>query len=82
MDNRATPLDKHVFQTIFLDKDGSRDLWSKDEINTDKIIMQKWWKQQSHRWQHYGGTVPWMLMINGKVYDIVWLAPESVLKSD
>jgi len=29
--------------------------------------MQKWWKQQSHRWQHYAGTVPWMGLINGKV---------------
>lgn len=62
------PLDKHVFQTIFLDKDGSSSLWSKDEINPDKVIMQKWWKQQSHRWQHYGGTVPWMMMVNGKVH--------------
>jgi hypothetical protein len=43
---------KHVFQTIFLDREGSRDLWSMDEINKDEIILTKWWKQQSHRWQH------------------------------
>jgi predicted NAD/FAD-binding protein len=59
-------LAKHVFQTIFLDKDGSKDLWSKNEIMQDDIILEKWWKQQSHRWQHYGGTVPWMMMLNGK----------------
>ncbi|KAF9463968.1 hypothetical protein BDZ94DRAFT_582884 [Collybia nuda] len=61
------PLNKHVFQTIFLDNtpDSSR-LWSKDEIDRDKVIVEKWWKQQSHRWQHYAGTVPWMGLINGK----------------
>ncbi|KAG6884282.1 hypothetical protein C0993_012495 [Termitomyces sp. T159_Od127] len=62
------PLEKHVFQTIFLDSSPeSARLWSKSEINPKKIILEKWWKQQSHRWQHYAGTVPWMGLINGKV---------------
>ncbi|KAF8648107.1 hypothetical protein AX16_006404 [Volvariella volvacea WC 439] len=62
------PLEKHVFQTIFLDNSPeSSKLWSKGEINPEKIIKEKWWKQQSHRWQHYAGTVPWMGLINGKV---------------
>ncbi|KAF8625233.1 hypothetical protein AX17_006899 [Amanita inopinata Kibby_2008] len=61
------PLERHVFQTIFLNKEPeSSKYWSKDEINPDEVIMQKWWKQQSHRWQHYAGTVPWMGLINGK----------------
>ncbi|SCV67332.1 BQ2448_5978 [Microbotryum intermedium] len=64
--NPEPPLKKHVFQTIFLDKDGSRDLWSIGEIKKEEIVMKKWWKQQSHRWQHYGGTVPWMMFLNGK----------------
>ncbi|SCZ96502.1 BZ3500_MvSof-1268-A1-R1_Chr8-2g10241 [Microbotryum saponariae] len=64
--NPEPPLKKHVFQTIFLDKDGSRDLWSIGEIKEEEIVMKKWWKQQSHRWQHYGGTVPWMMFLNGK----------------
>ncbi|EIW75654.1 hypothetical protein CONPUDRAFT_112209 [Coniophora puteana RWD-64-598 SS2] len=62
----SPPLEKHVFQTIFLDRDGSEELWSRDDVDTDKVIYEKWWKQQSHRWQHYAGTVPWMMMINGK----------------
>ncbi|KAG6907439.1 hypothetical protein DXG01_008867 [Tephrocybe rancida] len=63
------PLEKHVFQTIFLDNSPeSAMLWSKDEIKQDKVILEKWWKQQSHRWQHYAGTVPWMGLINGKVH--------------
>ncbi|KAM5530388.1 hypothetical protein V8D89_015949 [Ganoderma adspersum] len=41
------PLEKHVFQTIFRDRD-------------------EWWKQQSHRWQHYAAVVPWMMFINGE----------------
>lgn len=60
------PLEKHVFQTIFLDRDGSQHLWTWDEIPEDKRISEKWWKQQSHRWQHYAGVVPWMMWINGK----------------
>ena len=60
------PLENHVFQTIFLDRDGSSQLWTAEDIDKDKKIYEKWWKQQSHRWQHYAGTVPWMMFINGK----------------
>lgn len=31
---------KHVFQTIFLDRDGAQELWTKDEINKDEIILE------------------------------------------
>ena len=60
------PLESHVFQTIFLDRDGSQDLWTWDDISKEKRIYEKWWKQQSHRWQHYAEVVPWMMFINGK----------------
>ncbi|KAM0750661.1 nucleotide-binding domain-containing protein [Meredithblackwellia eburnea MCA 4105] len=56
---------KHVYQTIFLDRDGSSEKWSKEEIDPHEVVLTKWWKQQSHRWQHYGGTVPWMWLLNG-----------------
>lgn len=59
------PKDRHVYQTIYLDR-GRSEKWTKDEVREDKVILEKWWKQQSHRWQHYGGTVPWMWTINGK----------------
>lgn len=38
-------MEDHVFQTIFLDKEGSSDLWTIDEIPKDKRIYEKWWKQ-------------------------------------
>lgn len=57
------PYDQHVFQTIFLNRDMS-DWWTKEEIASQKVILEKWWKQQSHRWQHYAFTVPWMWSIN------------------
>lgn len=60
------PLEKHVFQTIFLDRDGSQQLWTWNDIHPEKRIYEKWWKQQSHRWQHYAGVVPWMMWINGR----------------
>ena len=55
----------HIYQTIFLDKDGSGELWTRGEIKRDSVVGEKWWKQQSHRWQHYALVVPWMWMING-----------------
>jgi hypothetical protein len=64
--NPEPPLENHIFQTIFLDRDGSSNLWTIKDIRDDKRIYEKWWKQQSHRWQHYAGTVPWMMFINGK----------------
>ncbi|KAA1471046.1 FAD/NAD(P)-binding domain-containing protein [Dentipellis sp. KUC8613] len=60
------PFEQHVFQTIFLDRDGSSELWTKGKIDNEKIIAERWWKQQSHRWQHYARCVPWMMFINGK----------------
>ena len=38
-------LKDHVFQTIFLDKEGSKELWTDKEIRSDKRIYEKWWKQ-------------------------------------
>lgn len=64
--NEEAKFEDHVFQTIFLDKDGSSQLWTEGEIRQEKRIYEKWWKQQSHRWQHYAGVVPWMMWINGK----------------
>lgn len=54
-----------VYQTIFLDKDGSGELWTKGEIKQELVVGERWWKQQSHRWQHYACVVPWMWAING-----------------
>ena len=59
------PYDHHVFQSIFLDKENSK-LWTIDGIDTDKIILRKWWHQLGHRWQHYVRVVPGMMFINGK----------------
>ena len=62
----SVPFENHVFQTIFLDRDGSEGLWTWGDIRGEKRMHEKWWKQQSHRWQHYAGVVPGMMWINGK----------------
>ncbi|KAI9840598.1 MAG: hypothetical protein M1838_003993 [Thelocarpon superellum] len=56
---------EHVYQTIFLDKTSSA-LWTQDEIRPDKIILEKWWHQLGHRWQHYVRVVPGMMFVNGR----------------
>ena len=45
--NAEAKLEDHVFQTIFLDKEGSSDLWTIDQIPKEKRIYEKWWKQVS-----------------------------------
>jgi hypothetical protein len=64
--SKEPPFERHVFQTIFLDRDDSSHLWTENEIRSEKRIAEKWWKQQSHRWQHYARVVPWMMWINGR----------------
>ena len=40
--------------------------WTRSEIDSSKVLKEKWWKQQGHNWTHYLGTVPWLWAINGK----------------
>lgn len=58
--------DKHVFQTIYLNKDRDGHLWSIDEIDESKIIRKDWWHQLCHSWTHYAFVVPWMMFLQGK----------------
>ena len=60
------PFDKHVFQTIFLNNERDRKLWTIDEIQEDKIIRKDWWHQLCHSWTHYVFVVPWMWLLQGK----------------
>ena len=60
------PYERHVFQSIFLDKRNREKFWTIDEIDESKIIEKKWWHQLGHRWQHYARVVPGMMFINGK----------------
>jgi len=53
------PFDRHVFQSIFLDKENS-ELWTINEIDESKVIDKKWWHQLGHKWQHYVRVVPGM----------------------
>lgn len=59
----------HVYQTIFLDKREQK-LWTKGEIDKDKIIQEKWWHQLGHRWQHYLRVVPGMMFLNGRNHTV------------
>ncbi|KAL5374002.1 hypothetical protein DPSP01_012306 [Paraphaeosphaeria sporulosa] len=59
------PFDRHVFQTIYLNKNCEK-LWSIDEIDENKIIRKDWWHQLCHSWTHYAFVVPWMWLLNGR----------------
>ncbi|PIA93340.1 hypothetical protein CB0940_04944 [Cercospora beticola] len=60
------PFDKHVFQTIFLNNDRDSKLWTRDEIQKDKIIREDWWHQLCHSWTHYLFVVPFLMFLQGK----------------
>ncbi|PNS20041.1 hypothetical protein CAC42_1488 [Sphaceloma murrayae] len=61
-----TPFEKHVFQTIFLNKERDGHLWDIDQIDKDKIIRSDWWHQLCHSWTHYVFVVPWMWLLQGR----------------
>ncbi|KAL0491674.1 L-aspartate oxidase [Acrasis kona] len=58
---------KNIFQTIFLN-DKMMDKWTIDDIDKDKIIAEKWWRQFSHAWKHFLITVPLIRFIQGSGY--------------
>ncbi|PVH95862.1 FAD/NAD(P)-binding domain-containing protein [Periconia macrospinosa] len=60
------PFEKHVFQTIYLNKQRDGHLWSIDEIDKSKIIRKDWWHQLCHSWTHYLFVVPWMWLLQGR----------------
>ncbi|TRX92399.1 hypothetical protein FHL15_006785 [Xylaria flabelliformis] len=60
------PFEQHVFQTIYLNKDRDRHLWSDSEIRKDRIIRQDWWHQLCHSYTHYLFVVPWMAFLQAR----------------
>jgi len=62
----SLPLEKHVFQTIFLNHERDGHLWTIDEIDASKIVRKDWWHQLCHSWTHYAFVVPWLWLIQGR----------------
>ena len=60
------PFENHVFQTIFLNNERDRHLWTIDEIDESKVIRKDWWHQLCHSWTHYLFVVPMMWLLQGK----------------
>lgn len=56
---------RNIFQTIFLDNKRAH-LWTRTEIDKDKILLEKWWHQMAHTWKHFAFTVPYMRFLQGK----------------
>lgn len=56
---------RNIYQTIFLN-DQIRERWTMDEIDEDKVLLKKWWKQMSHTWKHFLGVVPWVRFLQGR----------------
>ncbi|KAG8988398.1 hypothetical protein FRB90_002762 [Tulasnella sp. 427] len=61
--DKDTPFERHVFQTIFLNKRDDQ-TWSKSDINPAKIIREDWWHQLCHSYTHYLFVVPFLWLVN------------------
>lgn len=49
----------NIFQTIFLNKLESNK-WTIDKLDKRKVLLERWWRQFAHIWQHFLFTVPLM----------------------
>ncbi|KAL5117692.1 hypothetical protein ACEQ8H_004440 [Pleosporales sp. CAS-2024a] len=58
--------DKHIFQTIYLNRDRDAHLWTMADLDPAKIIRKDWWHQLCHGWSHYLLVVPWLMFLQGK----------------
>jgi len=63
-----------VFQTIFLDKGGCEELWTRDKIKPEKVHLTKWWRQFAHVWTHFLFTVPLLRFIQGGFHNNIYFA--------
>ncbi|KAI1420359.1 FAD dependent oxidoreductase [Xylaria sp. FL1777] len=60
------PFERHVFQTIYLNKARDRHLWSDGEIRQERVIRQDWWHQLCHSYTHYLFVVQWMMFLQAR----------------
>ncbi|CAF0803691.1 unnamed protein product [Adineta ricciae] len=49
----------NIFQTIFLNKSESN-RWTVNKLDKRKVLLERWWRQFAHVWQHFLFTVPLM----------------------
>ncbi|KZP01273.1 FAD/NAD(P)-binding domain-containing protein [Calocera viscosa TUFC12733] len=61
----GVPFERHVFQTIFLNKKDEA-MWDRSEIDKSKVIREDWWHQLCHSWTHYLFLVPWLFLLQGR----------------
>ena len=52
----------NIFQTIYLNKLESEQ-WTLDKLDKKKVVLERWWRQFAHVWQHFLFTVPLMRFI-------------------
>lgn len=54
-----------IYQTIFLNKEDEKSLWTDSEISPTKILLKKWWRQFSHSVRHFTMAVPFWRFVQG-----------------
>lgn len=76
--NRLKPVSerRNIWQTIFLDDRRAAE-WSRDEIDKEKVLLEKWWRQMAHTWRHFAFTVPFMRFLQGRQH--TWYAGSYTL---
>jgi len=50
--------DRIIYQTIFLNDELRDRHWTINQISKDKILLETWWRQFCHRWEHFAMVLP------------------------
>ncbi|KAI0593555.1 hypothetical protein F4775DRAFT_607644 [Biscogniauxia sp. FL1348] len=57
------PFERHVFQTIYLNRGRDGGLWTEGEIRGGAVVRRDAWHQLCHGWTHYALVVPWVWLL-------------------
>jgi len=58
--------DERVYQSIFLNKGKDESRWTRDEIDPERVLLVKWWRQFGHTVRHFTKAVPFWRFVQNK----------------
>ncbi|CAF4600680.1 unnamed protein product [Rotaria sp. Silwood1] len=70
----------NIFQTLFLNKLESKK-WTIEKSDKNKILLERWWRQFAHVWQHFLFTVPLMRFIQKENPNILYAGAYTMLNT-
>jgi len=57
---------ERVYQSIFLNAAKDKSRWTRDEIDPNRVLLVKWWRQFGHTVRHFTRAVPFWRFVQNK----------------